>query len=146
MTTTPTATTETIEWSKVLFTYPVKAKYTGKVQYRVNDAASVATPFGVVKRGEVREIRNRETANALVASGLFAHVDVDSPVGQPTEIKALDAAKKPAPAPADTPKTQEGSGVTQTQEPSTPVVPGQETKPTETKTEPATEPVPPVQP
>lgn len=69
------------------YTFPVSKTFTGKVQFRCNGAASKITPWGTVLRGEVKSFKNERAANGLVANGDHAHVDADTPIGQPDQFK-----------------------------------------------------------
>lgn len=79
------------------FSFGTVDEFTGKVQYRSDDMASVeAPPFGTWKRGEVKHVKNQKAAESLVRSGHFSHVAAETSVGQPEEFAAMDKkTKKP---------------------------------------------------
>lgn len=88
---------------KPSFTFPKANRFTGKIQYRVDDMHSVVTPFGITLRGEVKEVTNRTAADALVSNGDHIHVAADTPVGVPQSvIDEHSPRKKAAPVATET--------------------------------------------
>lgn len=65
------------------FSYERQKSYTGKVQYRIDGNAVVTANGKPWKRGEVKDVAKSVYADGLVASGNFAHVPADTPVGVP---------------------------------------------------------------
>lgn len=65
------------------FTYERVKGHTGKVQYRTDGASIAQVAGGIVRRGEVIAFAKPSITNALVESGNFAHVPVDTPLGVP---------------------------------------------------------------
>lgn len=99
------------------FTFPKVRGFTGKIQYRVDDMESINSPFGVVKRGEVKEVLSKGTAENLVENGDFSHVAADTPVGVPQSVIDAHSPKRKtaAPEPAKSESKTAGSGIDPTQ-------------------------------
>jgi hypothetical protein len=81
------------------FSYERVKHHTGKVQYRIDGASAVSANGKSIKSGEVRAFKNPAYTNGLVATGNFAHVPADTPLGLPADETTETPEPTPAPAP-----------------------------------------------
>jgi len=88
------------------FTYERVKEHTGKVQFRVNGPSAGSVAGRRVVRGEVLAFAKPEMTSGLVATGNFAHVPADTPIGppaatEPPEPGSVVLPAPPAPGPDD---------------------------------------------
>jgi hypothetical protein len=83
------------------FTYERVREFTGKVQYRVDSSEVVKVGGRTYRRGEVGEVKKAAHAYGMVATGNFAHVPADTPLGVP-KAPSKDAPTEPLAPPSPT--------------------------------------------